>query len=551
MLIEGGYDANAMLKRHTTTVRGVSAAVLALLCSAAFYACGEPQPADGVTPESTGATSTPTAPLDERLKDAAATQTAQSGAERFNGEILGLYVAPSIDDWPQAVRDQHERTIAGGCVNAPTGQSELDFMRPLDLPPGFEPAGNLESTGRPEVVACGGRTAGLNFEYQKLNDDGTPAMVTLARTVARAETFDALASDVTARTIGARQAVVIAPAVEGAPGQRSMVLFPEDFGATIVHAFNLTEEDLLDFAEAVAEASAPSWEELGTVHGDDEIRVCAELPPVGISHQAAFARTADERTSRVLVSYFSGERSAIRSNTLVLHPGDSLDDCPGWIIEFLAYGADPALYDAARAWVVTQGGELAGECATRPSIIGAEPALTDWCFYRPRRELDGTIVISVGRVPDYYIELVTRPGERGGYELLDVVAPVHERLRFWHFPDEHEFRWSRHEGASAYRLKATLMAIREHAPDPCAAPPLAEQMIEITLDETFAADVHAYFVELPALPPDDAWYVAINGTGAEAMVIVEALDADGNVLDQTGTSWIRDLFCVRPRADAE
>jgi hypothetical protein len=517
-----------MCTRDVTAIRYVAVAALLAL---ALAACGE-----ATKPHTP--TTTPTARLDDRLEDAAATVTASAGAPRFNGEILGLYIAPSIDDWPQVLHDEYARMMAARCVDEPTGQSELDFMQPLTLPSGFEPAGYLESTGKPEVVACGGRTTGLSFEYRKTNGDAAPATIVLSRGVGRAETFDAAASDVSARTIGARQAIVIAPAVAGAPTQRSMVLFPEDFGATIVHAFNVPHEDLLAFAASVATASAPYWEKIPSGLGAEHVaRVCAEIPAGATSDHGAFGLTDDGRTSEMIFNY--------PSTALVLYPGDALDDCPEQITQSLAYAHDPALYDVARTWVASQRGELAGECATRPLIPGRDRTLADWCYYRPRSAGE-KVVLSVGRPQfDYAVDLVMRRLDGGGYELLDVVTPpAADNWRFWYFEDEHAVRWSTYEGAAAYRLKARLVAFREHAPDPCAAPPLAEETREITLDETLPPAAHLYHLNLPDLPPEDAWWVAISGDGT---VRLQALDPNGDVIAETGTTWVRDLFCVRPR----
>lgn len=519
-----------MCTRDVVAVRWV---VAAALLAVTLTACGQ------TTAQHTP-TTTPPARLEDRLEDAAATATASAGAPHFNGAILGLYVAPSIDDWPQALRDEREHTIAGGCVNEPAGQGELGFMQPLTVPPGFEPAGYLESTGNPEVVACGGRTTGLNFEYRKTNGDGTPAAVVLSRGVARAETFDAAASDVGAQTIGARQAVVIAPSVSGAPAQRSMVLFPEDFGATIIHAFNLPQDDLLAFAASVAEASAPYWEEIPDgVAADRVVRVCAEIPAGATSDHGAFGLTGDGRTSEMIFNY--------ADTALVLYPGDALDGCPDPVRQSLAFGRDPALYDAARTWVAIQRGELAGECATRPGMSGRDPALADWCYYRPRR--DGEIVVlSVGRADsDYAVELVMRPTDGGSYDLVDVVTPATENLRLWYFHDERAFRWNTYEGAVAYRLRARLVAFREHSLDPCAAPPLVDETREITLDEALPPTAHWYHLNLPDLPPGDDWYVAISGVNGDAMARLEALGAKGGVIAEIGTTWVRDLFCVKPR----
>jgi hypothetical protein len=535
---------SAMLGTSTQTMRTVAVATLLALGAAAC---------SGSTPRH-APTTTPGARLDDRIEGP--TATAAAGASHFNGEILDLYIAPSADDWPQALRDERQRTIQDGCVNEPTGQSELDFMQPLTLPPGFEPAGYLQSTGKPEVVACGGRATGLNFEYRKTNKDGTPATVTLSRSVARAETFDAAASDVRASTIGARQAVVIARAASDAPAQRSMVLFREDFGATIIYAFNLPQDDLLAFASSVAEASAPYWEQNPAGFRADRIaRTCAEIPAEATSDHAALELTSDDRSLRAIYSYI--DASSNRAFALVLYAGDALDGCPEQIKASLAFGRDSALFDEARTWLATQRGELAGECATRPLISGRDPALAAWCYYRPRRQ--GTdIVLSVGRPQtDYVVDLVMRPLDGGRYDLRDVATPALDNMRLWYFQDERAFRWTTYDGAAAYRLKGHLVAVREHAPDPCAAPPLAEETRAITLDETVRPEAQWYFLDgrsksgarpsgLPELPPEDAWYVAIDGANGEGTVGIEALGPNGEVIAATSTNWVRDLICVKP-----
>lgn len=68
------------------------------------------------------------------------------------------------------------------------------------------------------------------------------------------------------------------------------------------------------------------------------------------------------------------------------------------------------------------------------------------------------------------------------------------------------------------------------------------------LDETLGADADGYALELPPLPPVDAWWVGVDGTGSGAMIRLYALDADGNVIAETGTTWVRDIFCARPTA---
>ncbi|MEX2224940.1 MAG: hypothetical protein WEB52_00670 [Dehalococcoidia bacterium] len=325
-----------------------------------------------------------------------------------------------------------------------------------------------------------------------------------------------------------------------------MVIFPEDFGATVIHAFNLPEPDLLAFAEAVAAASAPQWERIPSGLANDAIRVCLEIPPDATNDHAAFGFIDDGRTTYSTFFFFDGS-----SNTgyrLLLFAGDALDGCPEQVRTAMAWARDPALYDAARAWLATQSGELTGECATRPLILGADESRIDWCYYRPRRETGGDVTLTIQRRPDFTLPMVLRPRD-GRYDVVSAVQRDSDDLRLWYFHDDNTMRWTRHAGAAGYRLTATLNAGRELAADPCAEPPLEEELLTIVLDETFTSDVDGFALDLPALPPQDAWYVTIAGTGNDGMIHLHALDASGNVIAETGAGWVRDIFCVRPTRD--
>lgn len=170
---------------------------------------------------------------------------------RFTGEILGIYIAPTPDQWPEEYRQWRDKLLAGGCVEVPPQQGiELDFPRPLVLPRGYVP-----QEGQPEVVACSGIVTSVNWHYTFQAPNGLPANIQISRSVARAFDFDVAADRISTKTIGGRNAILIKPVTPDAVAQRSAVVFPEAFGATSIEAAYLPEAELLAVTEAVAAAS--------------------------------------------------------------------------------------------------------------------------------------------------------------------------------------------------------------------------------------------------------------------------------------------------------
>ncbi|HWQ27898.1 MAG TPA: hypothetical protein VNN12_02620 [Dehalococcoidia bacterium] len=170
---------------------------------------------------------------------------------RFTGELLGIYIAPTEDQWPEEVRERRREIVAGGCANAPLEQArELDFPRPLVLPEGYALA-----PGYPEAIACGGRVTGINREYTFQASNGLAANVLIARSVSREATIDAAADRVIVTTIAGRDAILVRPVTPDSVMQTSRVIFPEPFGTTQILAAYLPESDLLEVAEAVAVAT--------------------------------------------------------------------------------------------------------------------------------------------------------------------------------------------------------------------------------------------------------------------------------------------------------
>jgi hypothetical protein len=186
--------------------------------------------------------------VDEKLiQQRQATERAQP---RFTGELLGIFIAPSEDLWPEQARADQAQLVAGGCVGVPRSLAgALEFPRPLTLPTGYVPKEEQPAT------ACSGKVTGLGWEYTVTGANGIPANVSISRTVARALVFDVAADRVSVRNIGGRDAIFIRPITPDGLAQISYVVFPEPFGETEIQTFNLPEAGVSAVAEAVADAS--------------------------------------------------------------------------------------------------------------------------------------------------------------------------------------------------------------------------------------------------------------------------------------------------------
>jgi hypothetical protein len=176
-----------------------------------------------------------------------ATETAQP---RFVGELLGIFIGPSKDTWPEQVRAEDDRVLAGGCVNVPRSTAgALEFPRPLALPAGY--AAEEEQP----AVACSGKVTGLGWGYSGAGSSGVAGHVSISRAVSKALEYNVAANRVSVRSIGGRDAIFVRPVTDDGLAQISYVVFPESFGVTEIQMFNLPDKDVLAVAEAVAEAS--------------------------------------------------------------------------------------------------------------------------------------------------------------------------------------------------------------------------------------------------------------------------------------------------------
>lgn len=181
---------------------------------------------------------------------------AEESQPRFVGEMLGIHLAPSIDGIPKDVLDEDERLTARGCSRIEADNpGDLSFPRALTMPSGYVLAEPAEEGANPWASACGGTPRIFGQRYSTAGAQEIPATVIVVRTLLRYDTQDIAESRLSTQVIGGRSALVI-PALESSGlAQRSLIYFPESFGMTVIHAFNLSESDLLAVGLAVAEAT--------------------------------------------------------------------------------------------------------------------------------------------------------------------------------------------------------------------------------------------------------------------------------------------------------
>lgn len=198
--------------------------------------------------------------LIDRLDTLKTQEARQKRQPRFVGELLGIYIAPSLDQVPRQVLEENERVRSGGCEVIPAEEANaLDFARPLEVPAGYIVAdrgiGFVESGTNPWAEACGGKAYLIGWGYNVIGAEGIPATVSIVRSTLGYTTQDVAVSQVSTEVIGGREAVVIRPASPDGLAQRYLVHFPESFGSTSIHTFNLPEAEVLKVAVAVAEAT--------------------------------------------------------------------------------------------------------------------------------------------------------------------------------------------------------------------------------------------------------------------------------------------------------
>ncbi len=177
-------------------------------------------------------------------------QATEKAQPRFSGQLLGIFIAPSRDQWPPEAQAELAQLLAGECVGITAASATaLQFPQPLQLPSEYV------AEAPPTAKACSGKATGLGWTYTTSGTNAIPAHVSITRAVGHEVVYDVAADRVSVQTIGGRDAIVIRPETPDALAQISYVVFPEPFGFTEIQVFNLSETGLLAVASAVAEAS--------------------------------------------------------------------------------------------------------------------------------------------------------------------------------------------------------------------------------------------------------------------------------------------------------
>ncbi len=171
---------------------------------------------------------------------------------RFVGELLGIYIAPTTDQWPEQIQREHDELNARGCAHGLLADTaHLDFPRTLNMPSEY-----VLMSGFPQALACSGNPTSIVWEYTVPGPNKTPANLSIIRGVYQAYDFDIAIDRISATVIGGRDAILMRSNTPDGLAQRSVVIFPEEFGMTAILAFNLPETGLLVVAEAVGLASS-------------------------------------------------------------------------------------------------------------------------------------------------------------------------------------------------------------------------------------------------------------------------------------------------------
>jgi hypothetical protein len=172
---------------------------------------------------------------------------------RFNGEMLGIFIAPSVDSPPDGYTKPSDVCPPGeGSQSVPweeAGLLDLDLILPADY---------VLETDSPNTsaIACGGTVTTARRNYTVRTSNGMTADVIIGRSIFRLQQYDVAEERVTTETFGGLDAVLIRPVTADGLAQRSGVAFPEPFGSTFITATSLPLEDLLDVAALVGEATA-------------------------------------------------------------------------------------------------------------------------------------------------------------------------------------------------------------------------------------------------------------------------------------------------------
>ena len=181
---------------------------------------------------------------------------ADSAKPRFNGELLGIYVAPTDADVPNEYRAFHPECGLAGAPMTWAEAGNLDVS--VTLPPDFRFDPNDHDSG---VVAwaCTEEVYYAARAYRFGGNDG-PKLI-ISRGAGRYMHPNASIDRVKVISAGGREAVLIEPMRQegygrlGGAGTNAAVVFPEPFGKTVVQSYAVPLSELLAVAELVGEAT--------------------------------------------------------------------------------------------------------------------------------------------------------------------------------------------------------------------------------------------------------------------------------------------------------
>ncbi len=185
-------------------------------------------------------------------------QAIKDSEARFVGQLLGIYLAPSVDQIPKEVWEEDGRLASAGCAPVSVQEADsLDVARALQMPDGYILAAedSADTGTNPWALACGGTVRSRGWDYTTAGVQGIPAKASVVRLTTRYDTQSVAKSQVSTQTIGGREAIVVSPASSSGLAQRYLIYFPESFGMTAIQTFNLDQDAALKVAEAVAGAS--------------------------------------------------------------------------------------------------------------------------------------------------------------------------------------------------------------------------------------------------------------------------------------------------------
>lgn len=227
---------------------------------------GEPQAvAETPTPQP-GETQTPVAGETPTIGELQAAEleaiiAGDAAKPRFNGELLGIYIAPSQDAVP-AGKYGTDKICLAGSVEVPWEQA-AQFNLSVQLPPEFVFQPDDIETG---LGACvdDGRILGAEwvYEYREPQFGDYPiGRLIIARSIFSYDYPNAAVDRVKVIEAGGRPAILIEPirpeGVDqlGPTGTIGEVIFPEPFGMTTIHSYGVPLTILLQVADIVGQAT--------------------------------------------------------------------------------------------------------------------------------------------------------------------------------------------------------------------------------------------------------------------------------------------------------